>query len=44
MFGTAWLVYFEGNVRRACAAAPSLRAELPEALHAPQVAGDEGGR
>lgn len=35
MFGTAWLDYFEGNVRKECAPAPSLRAELPEVLHAP---------
>jgi hypothetical protein len=33
MFGTTWLAYFEGNTRDDSAAAPSLRAELPEELH-----------
>jgi len=29
MFGTAWLGYFDGNVRRDCAPAAGLRAEVP---------------
>ena len=35
MFGTIWLSYFEANARRDCAPAPSLWAEVPEALRAP---------
>ena len=35
MFGTTWLNYFEGNSRRDCAPAASLRAEVPQALHGP---------
>src|SRR6186713_2844198 len=35
MIGTTWLNYFEGNSRRDCAPAASLRVEVPQALHAP---------
>lgn len=35
MFGTDWLSYFEANARSDGAPAPSLRAEVPEALRAP---------
>ena len=37
MFGTTWLAYFEGNARRDCAPAATLRAEVPRALCGPLV-------
>lgn len=33
MFGTAWLGYFDGNVRRDCAPGAALFAEVPRELH-----------
>jgi hypothetical protein len=35
MFGIAWLSYFDRNVRRDCAPAASLGAEIPRELHRP---------
>jgi hypothetical protein len=35
MIGTTWLAYFEGNARRDCAPAQSLRAEVAQSLWAP---------
>jgi hypothetical protein len=35
MIGTTWLAYFEGNVRRDCAPAATLRAEVARGLRSP---------